>query len=54
LRLRHVEDSAVEDQPDVVGAADVEVVADDLLEEHPPEHRRVQHLGQREFGLQNR
>src|SRR4051812_7524228 len=27
---------AAEDQPDVVGAAEVEVVADDLLEEDPP------------------
>ena len=31
---------------DLVGAADVEVVADDLFEEHPPGHRPVQHLGQ--------
>ena len=45
---------AVEHQGDLVGAADVEVVADDLLEEHPARHRFVQHLGQREFGLQDR
>src|SRR5271156_1349409 len=36
---------AVEDQGDLVGAADVEVVADDLFEKHPPRHRFVQHLG---------
>ena len=36
---------AVEDQSDLVGTAGVEVVADDLLEEHPPGHRPVQHLG---------
>ena len=45
---------AVEDQADLVGAADVEVVADDLLEEDPPRHRLVEHLGQGELGLQDR
>ena len=34
--LAAVDDSAVEDQAHLVGAADVEVVADDLLEEDPP------------------
>ena len=48
------EQVAVEDQPDLVGAADVQVVADHLLEEHPPRHGPVQHLGQRELGLQDR
>jgi hypothetical protein len=43
----------VEDQRDLVGSADVEVVADDLLEEDPPGHRFVQHLGQGELGLQD-
>ena len=47
-------DPAVEDQADLVGAADVEVVADDLFEEHPPRDRRVEHLGQGELGLQDR
>ena len=47
-------EAPVEDQADLVGAADVEVVADDLLEEDPPRHRRIEHLGQREFGLQDR
>ena len=49
-----VDDSAVEDQAHLVGAADVEVVADDLLEEDPPRHRLVEHLGQGELGLQDR
>ena len=31
-------DAAVEDQPDLVGAADVEVVADDVFEEDPAGH----------------
>jgi hypothetical protein len=44
----------VEDQRDLIGAAGVEVVPDDLLEEHPPGHRPVQHLGQRELGLPDR
>jgi hypothetical protein len=44
----------VEDQGDLVGAADVEVVADDVFEEHPAGDRLVEHLGQRELGLQNR
>ena len=45
---------AVEDQGDLVGAADVEVVADDLFEEHPSRDRFVEHLGQGELGLQDR
>ena len=44
----------VEDQTDLVGAADVEVVADDLFEEDPARDRGVEHLGQRELGLQDR
>jgi hypothetical protein len=47
-------DSAVEDQADLVGAADVEVVADHLLEEDPAGDRAVQRLGQGELGLQDR
>ena len=45
---------AGEDQPDLVGAAQVEVVADDLLEEDPAGDRLVEHLGQGELGLQHR
>jgi hypothetical protein len=48
------DDAPVEDQADLVGAADVEVVVQDLLEEDPPGHRAVQHLGQRELRLQDR
>ena len=52
--LAPVVDASGEDQPDVVGAADVEVVADDLLEEDPPGDRGVEHLGQGELRLQDR
>ena len=41
----------VEDQADLIGATGVEVVADDVLEEHPPGDRPVQDLGQGELGL---
>jgi hypothetical protein len=43
-----------EDQPDLVGPADVEVVADDVFEEEPASDRGVEHLGERELGLQDR
>ncbi|GAA0730799.1 hypothetical protein GCM10010199_46590 [Dactylosporangium roseum] len=46
-------DAPVEDQPDVVGAAQVEVVVDDLFEEDPSGDRFVEHLGQGELGLQD-
>jgi len=48
------DDLPVEDEADLVRAADVEVVADQLLEEDPPAHRGVQHLGEGELGLQDR
>lgn len=48
------DDPPVEDQPDLVRAADVEVVPDHLLEEDPPAHRLVQHLGEGELRLQDR
>lgn len=44
---------AVEHQAHLAGAADVEVLADHLLEEDAPGHRLVEHLGERELGLQN-
>ena len=47
-------DGGVEDETDLIGAADVEVVADDLLEEDPTRDRCVEHLGQGELGLQDR
>ena len=46
--------TGVEDETDLIGAADVEVVADDLLEEDPTRDRSVEHLGQGELGLQSR
>ena len=52
--LALADDAPVEDQLDLVRAADVEVVADHLLEEDPPGDRRVEHLGQGELGLQDR
>jgi hypothetical protein len=47
------DDAAVEDQTDLVGAADVEVVVEDLLEKDPPVHRAVEHLNQEELRLQD-
>jgi hypothetical protein len=43
-----------EDETALIGAADVEVVADDLLEEDPTRDRCLEHLGQGELGLQDR
>jgi hypothetical protein len=37
--------TGVEDETDLIGAADVEFVADDLLEEDPTRDRCVEHLG---------
>ena len=48
------DDPAVEDQLHLVGAAEVEVLADHLLEEQAAVHRPVEHLGERELGLQDR
>ena len=47
-------DTAAEDQAGLVRAADVQVVADDLLEEDPPVHRGVEGLGEGELRLQDR
>jgi len=38
----------------VVGASNVEVLADHLLEEHPARQRPIKHLGEGELGLQDR
>jgi hypothetical protein len=46
--------TGVEDETDLIGAADVEVVADDLLEEDPTRGRCVEHLGQGELGPPDR
>src|SRR6266511_3149587 len=48
------DDAPGEDQADLVGAADVEVVVQYLLEEDPPGDRAVEHLGEGELGLQDR
>ena len=47
------DDPAGEDQRDLVRAADVEIVPDDLLEEDPPGGRCVQDVGEGELGLQD-
>src|SRR6202521_941602 len=46
-------DPSVEHQADLAGAADIEVLADHLLEEDAPGDRLVEHLGERELGLQD-
>src|SRR5438876_2906764 len=46
-------DAAAEDELDLVGAADVEILADDLLEEDAAGHRTVEDLREGEFGLQD-
>src|ERR1700693_5302666 len=40
---------AVEHQAHLAGTADIEVLADHLLEEDAPRHRLVEHLGEREL-----
>ena len=45
---------AVEYQAHLAGPADIEVLADHLLEEDAPRHRLIEHLGKRELGLQDR
>ena len=47
-------DAPVEDELDLVGSSEVEMLADHLLEEDPPAQRSVQHLGQRKLGLEDR
>ncbi len=46
-------EAAVEDETDLVGAAEVEVVPDDLFEEDPPGDGPVEHLGEGELGVQD-
>jgi hypothetical protein len=48
------QDPAFEDQLHLIGTADVEVLADDLLEEDAPHHRPVEDLRQRELHLKDR
>ena len=44
----------IEDQLHLIGAAEVEILADDLLEEAAAGDGPIEHLGQRELGLQDR
>ena len=44
---------AVEHQAHLARPADIEVLADHLLEKDAPRHRLVEHLGERELGLQD-
>ena len=44
---------AIKDQLHLARSADVEILPDDFLEEHPTRYRPVQHLRQREFRLQD-
>src|SRR6202047_3703725 len=44
---------AVEHQAHLAGPADIEVLTDHPLEEDAPGHRLIEHLGERELGLQN-
>src|SRR6185295_13718694 len=46
-------DLAIEDQADLAGPSDVEVLADHLLEEDASGERLVEDLGQGELGLQD-
>jgi hypothetical protein len=46
-----VVDAAAEDQADLVRAAEIQVVADHLLQEDPPGDRPVEHLGEAELRL---
>ena len=43
----------VEDQLHLAGSADVEILADDLLKEHTAGYWTIEHLSERELGLQN-
>ena len=47
-------DAPVEDELHMVGTAEVEVLAHDLLEEDPPLDGPVEHLGEGELGLEDR
>jgi len=46
-------DAAIEDQLDLLGATEIEVLADHLLEEDAAVHRAIEYLGQGKFGLQD-
>jgi hypothetical protein len=44
----------IEDQAHFLGATEIEVLADHLFEEQAAMHGPIEHLGQRELGLQDR
>src|SRR5262245_38478807 len=46
-----VRNASVEDQLHVLGATQVEIVAQHLLEKEPARERSIEHLGPRELGL---
>jgi hypothetical protein len=48
------DDPTIEDELHLVGTTDIEVLPDDLLEEHATGHWLVEDLGQRELGLKDR
>lgn len=47
-------DAAIEDQLNLVRTAEIEVLADHLLEEQAAVHRAIEPLGQGKLGLQDR
>src|SRR5438874_7729067 len=47
-------DPTSKEELNLLGAADVEVLADDLFEEDAAVDRTVEHLGERELGLEDR
>ena len=47
-------DPAIKDQLDLIGPAEIEVLADHLFEKQPAVHRAIEHLGQRKLGLKDR
>src|SRR5205807_312196 len=51
---RAAADPAIENQLHLVGSSDIQVLANDFLEEDPAGDRTIQDLGQRELGLQHR
>src|SRR5580658_9806521 len=51
---RPAADLAIEDQAHFLGATEIEVLADHLFEEQAAMHGPIEHLGQRELGLQDR
>jgi len=47
-------DLAVEDELNLLRSAEIEILADHLLEEHSPTRRPVEHFRRGELGLQDR